>query len=147
MDDLRNAARSRTTVGRDEASTALQTLLHYYHGEEAPGAVDITDGSGFDWLRWLAALEGVREVIRDGVHRVYAVRWEPWGDVQAVFCYGNGDFGVLLPRRARYTGAHNDTSFQMWRGSDWRTEPLLSAAPVASQSWIVLRDAVSWGSA
>ena len=146
-DDLRNAALSRTPVGRGEASAALQTLVHYHHGEGAPGAVDITEGSGFDWLRWVAGLEGARAVFRDGVHRVYAVRWQPGGVAEAVFCYGSGRFAQLLPRKARYTGAQKTTSFVMNGESNWRTEPLLSAAPVASQSWLVLRDAVSWKSA
>ena len=101
VEDLRNAARSRTTLGRDEASAALQTLVHYHHGEGAPGAVDITEGSGFDWLRWVAPLEGAREVSRDGVHRAYAVRWEASGAPEAVFCYSSGNFAVLVPRRAR----------------------------------------------
>ena len=56
-EDLRNTAQLRSVVGKNEASTALQTLLHFHHGEGAPGAVDITNGSGFDWLRWVAAIE------------------------------------------------------------------------------------------
>ena len=134
-------------MGRDEASAALQTLVHYHHGELAPGAVDITEGSGFDWLRWVAVVEGAHSVIRDGVHRVYAVRWEPEAEEEAVFCYSNGECGQLLPRCARYAGSTKQTRFEMNRGSNWRTEPLLSAAPVASQSWLVLRAAVSWESA
>ena len=109
-------------MGRNEASAALQTLVHYHHGEGAPGAVDITAGTGFDWLRWVAAIEGARDVIRDGVHRVYAVRWEPGGAEEAVFCYTNGLFGLLPPHRARYTGAQEDTRLVMYRW-DWRTEP------------------------
>ena len=147
QDDLRNAALSRTPVGRDEASAALQTLVHYYHGEVAPGAVDITEGSGFDWLRWVAMLEGARGVIRDGVYRVYAVRWAPGGVAEAVFCYSCGHFAQLPPRSARYTGANASTRLVMNWESNWQTEPLLSAAPVASRSWLVLRDAVSWESA
>ena len=95
----------------------------------------------------MAQLEGAREIIRDGVHRVYAVRWEPDANAEAVFCYGTGHFGTLPPRRTRYTGARGGTRFQMNQEANWRTEPLLSAAPVASQSWLVLRDAVSWESA
>ena len=30
--------------------------------------------TAFDWLRWLAQIEGARDVIRNGVHRVYVVR-------------------------------------------------------------------------
>ena len=66
---------------------------------------------------------------------------------EAVFCYGSGQFAMLLPHDARYTGAHGDTRFVMNRESNWRTEPLLVLAPVASRSWLVLRDAVSWESA
>jgi hypothetical protein len=95
----------------------------------------------------VAQLEGARDIIRDGVHRVYAVRWEPDANAEAVFCYGTGRFGTLPPRSAHYTGARRGTRFQLHQGANWRTQPLLSAAPVASESWLVLRDAVSWESA
>ncbi len=142
---LQEAARSRQTVGRDEASAALQTLLHHHHGETAPGAVDITDGSAFDWLRWAAQIEGARDVIRDGVHRVYVVRWEPHGAPEAVFCYGNNTYSTLVPRNARYTGSRSETRFVIYREANWVTEPLLSAAPVAAAPWLLLRDQVTWG--
>ena len=100
----------------------------------------------FDWLQWAACLEGARDIIRDGVHRVYAVRWEHDGNAESVFCYGNGRFGNLPPCRARYPGAGGGTSVKMYRQSDWRTEPMLSVAPGASQSWLALRNQVSWGS-
>ena len=51
---LRDTAASRDKIGRAQASAALQTLIQYYDRNGGSGAVDITDGSGFDWLRWLA---------------------------------------------------------------------------------------------
>ena len=99
----RDGRRPFRTVGRDEASAAFQTLLHYHHGETAPGAVEITDASAFDWIRWVAHIEGARHVIRFGVHRVYVVRWEPDAAPEAVFCYGNHTYSTLVPRTARYT--------------------------------------------
>ena len=75
------------------------------------------------------------------------MRWEPYGAPDAVFCYSSGQFAKLLPRHARYTGALDYTHFEMVRESNWRAAPLLSAAPVATRSWLVLRDAVSWESA
>ena len=144
LEHLQEAARSRQTVGRDEASAALQTLLHHHHGETAPGAVDITDGSAFDWIRWVAQIEGARDVIRDGVHRVYVVRWEPHGAPEAVFCYGNNTCSTLVPRNARYTGSRSETRFVIYREANWVTEPLLSAAPVAAAPWLLLRDQVTW---
>ena len=139
------AARSRQVVGRNEASLGLQTLLHYHHGETAPGAVDITDGQAFDWPRWVAQIEGAREVIRDGVHKVYAVRWNPDWAPEAVFCYGDNTYGTLVPYMARYTGAWCDTRFTMHRDGNWQTEPLLSAAPVADRPWLVLRGQLTYG--
>ena len=133
------AARSRQVVGRSEASSGLQTLLHWHHGQTAPGAVDITDGRACDWPRWLAHIEGAREAVRDGVHKVYAVRWNEGWAPEAVFCYGDNTYGTLVPYMARYTGAWHDTRFTWHRDGNWQTEELLSAAPVADRSWLVLR--------
>ena len=141
---LEEAARTRQPVGRDEASAALQTLLHHHHGETGPGAVDITDGRAVDWLRWVAHIEGARNVIRDGVCRVYAVRWGGHGAPEAVFCYRNNTYSTLVPRTARYTGASKTTRFELYRDADWTTEALLSAAPVAAEPWLVLRGRVIW---
>ena len=113
---LQEAARSRQTVGRDEASAAFQTLLHHHHGETAPGAVDITDGSAFDWLRWVAGIEGARGVMRHGVHRVYVVRWELNGAPEAVICYGNNTYSTLVPHTARYTRTEQDAVCVLQRG-------------------------------
>ena len=139
-EDLRTAAVARSCVGREEAGAALRTLLHYHHGEEAPGAVDITSGSGFDWLRWLALIEGAPTVIRDGVHKVYAVRWQQDAAPEAVFCYDDGAWTALAPRVVRHKGASGSSRMVLHRHADWRTEPLLCAAPVASQSWLLLRN-------
>ena len=140
----RDGRRPFRTVGRDEASAAFQTLLHYHHGDTAPGAVDITDGSAFDWLRWVAQIEGARNVIRHGVHRVYVVRWEPDAAPEAVFCYGNHTYSTLVPRTALYTGSRSETRFESYRKANWVTEPLLSTAPVAAAPWLPLRDRVTW---
>ncbi len=124
-------ARSRRTIGRNEASVTLQMLLHHHHGEIDPGAVDITNGTACDWLRWVAGVEGASNVFRGGVHRVYAVRWQPRGAPEAVFCYGNCTYSTLAPTFARYTGARNATRFELYGSGNWATEPLLSEAPVA----------------
>ena len=144
LDHLLEAARSRQTIGRNEASTAFQTLLHHYCGETVEGAVDITNGSAFDWPRWLAGIEGARNVIRDGVHRVYVVRWTPNWAPEAVFCYGNYAYSTVQPSTVRYTGSRTQTPIRMYRNANWMTEPLLSAAPVAETPWLVLRDQVRW---
>ena len=144
MGHLQEAARSRQTVGRDEASAAFQTLLHHHHGEILPGAVDITDGATFDWVRWLAAIEGAQNVIRDGVRKVYVVRWEENSVPEAVFCNGNNMYSTLVPRTARYTGSSRTSRFRLYREANWMTEPLLSAAPVAAEPWLVLRNQLIW---
>ena len=147
---LQEAANLRQNVGCDVARVALQTLLRHHHGETVPGAVDITDGAAFDWLPWVAGIEGAPDVIRDGVCRVYVVRWEPLlyvegvrcpehGAPEAVFCYGSNMYRTLMPRTARCTGSCRTTRFTLYREANWMTEPLLSAAPVAVEPWLVLQ--------
>ena len=137
---LQEASRLRHQVGRHEASAAFQTLLHHYHGAYTAGAVDITDGAAFDWIRWLAQLTCARDVIGGGVHRVYAVRWLPHQAPEAVFCYGNLTYCTLVPSLARYTSAQGRTRLTMYRHANWRTEGLLYEAPVATTSWILVQD-------
>ena len=140
LEHMEEAARSRQTTGRHEASDALKTLVDHHHGETASGAVDITHGSAFDWPRWVAKIKGARAVIRDGVHRVYAVRWAPHSAPEVVFCYGNKTYSTLRPRNAAYTSSAKETPFVFHGKGNWVTEPLLSAAPKAAAAWLLLRD-------
>ena len=50
LEHLQEVARSRQTVGRDEASLVLQTLVNHHHGETAPGGVHRAY-SGRAWSR------------------------------------------------------------------------------------------------
>ena len=61
----------------------------------------------------MAALEAARNIIRDGVHRVYAVRRVPNVTPVAVFSDDRGLFGVMVPRQARYNGAHRNARFAL----------------------------------
>ena len=106
--------------------------------------MDITDGAGFDWRRWVANVEGARDLIRDGVHKVYAARWLLDDPPVAVFCHGNDSGSTLAPWLVRYTGAASRSRIQFDRDLAWRTHPLLSTAPVSSQSWLLLRKELIW---
>ena len=86
-------------------------MLEDHHGETDAGAVDITDGSGFDWLKRLAKIQGAQTAIWDDIYRVYAVRWQPHGDPEVAFCYGNQTYSTLTPRNAVYTASTKETSF------------------------------------
>ena len=142
-EDLRKVPRGSATVSRKQASIALQSLLHHFHGEKARGAVDITAGSGFDWLTWVAQLQDATEIIRDGVEKVYAVRWESGDTAEAVFCYHDGSFGKLPPSQASYKG-RSRMGFEHVQQGNWRTDDLLLAGPVARQSYLNVRKHL-WG--
>ena len=121
------------------ALLSLPCLLHHHHGETLPGAIDMTDGVAFDWLPWGAHIESARDVIREAVCRIYVVRWEPHGAQEAVFCYGKNMCSTLVPRTVRCTESCRTTRFRLYRKAFWMTEPLLSAALVAVEPWLVLR--------
>ena len=76
-----------------------------------------------------------REAIRDGVHRVCVVRWEPHGAPEVVCCDGNSRCSTLAHRKAHYV---------FYRNANWHIEPLLSAAPVAAAPWLLVRDQLLW---
>ena len=137
---LRDTAASRDKIGRAQASAALQTLIHKYDRNGGSGAVDITDGSGFDWLRWLAQIEGAYDIMRDGVHRVYATRWnENDKPLEAVFCYGDGTFTRVPPGQTHYTPGRHHERFVHSATEDWRTMPIFANARVADESWLPMR--------
>ena len=133
---IQEAARLRHQVGRHEASAAFQTLLHHHHGASTAGAVDITNGAAFDWIRWLAQLACARDVIGGGVHRVYAVRWLPHQDPEAVFCYRDHTYCTLAPNLGRYGKRQGGNRVTTYWFASWRTEALLCQAPEARTSWI-----------
>ena len=87
--------------------------------------------------------KGAQEIMRDGIHKVFAVRWDVNDDAEAVFCYGSGHFVTMKPRHARYGGTHCVPYFPVPE-SNWRTDRLLSAAPVATQAWLPLRQNLQW---
>ena len=81
---------------------------------------------------------------RDGVRKVYVVRWEENSVPEAVFCYSNNMYSTLVPHSARYTGSNRPARFNFYRQANWMTEPLLSEAPVAIVPWLVLRGELMW---
>ena len=142
MDDVGRVARVRQPLGRKQATIALQILLHAHHGEGSAGAVELTDGTGFNWLTWVASIADARELVRGGVRRVFAVRCYDRGDVFVAFCRDDGTFSMLCPQTQSYdargpTLVHNHSPL-----TGWQNEPLFRDAPTATQSWQDLRTAV-----
>ena len=135
---------TRIVVGRPEATAALQRIIRSSCGEEDVGAVDITNGSGFDWLRWVAQMAGVDSVMRDGVCKVCAARFHPGAAPVAVFCYRDGTWGTLRLDSVVYKSpkTKKTSRVHVHRDPSWQTLSFLCLAPRASQAWLLLQDKV-----
>ena len=126
-------------MGRPETSLALDILMNEHHGDAA-GAVEVTDGIGFDWLQWVANLSDAPELIRRGVRRVFVVRWLAGKDPELALCSDNGEYATIVPRSQRYTGGRR-SAVLLYRNPPWQHEMMLADAPVAVRPWLQLREA------
>ena len=74
-------------LGRNEAKTALESLLHATHKKKQIQAINLTDEIASPWQRWLRNVTVNREIIGDGITAVYAVQT----DKTPKFLFGRPD--------------------------------------------------------
>jgi hypothetical protein len=132
FDDIMSAtAHASPAVGKNEVSMALDVFLNFYcrTGAGAVGAVDITSQEAFPWARWLRNVVTNREIIGDGIVRVFAFRETTDSAAEIVFCHPNDTCTHVQPRKR----------IQCERKGCWRSEPVFMHAIVASESWMRLR--------
>ena len=109
-------------VGRREAVLALTVLLNECWNNEA-GAVDITDGHGFDWKRFVANTMDHLEIATMGLEKIFALRTAVSGSPKLAFCTTGTTWKILDPTGL---GRYKNTRLPVLQGmsSDWRLEPL-----------------------
>jgi hypothetical protein len=127
---------SQPVIGRREAVLALTVLLNECWNNEA-GAVDITDGHGFDWKRFVANTMENLEIAAMGLEKVFALRTAVSGSPKLAFCTTGTTWKILDPTQASY----KNTRLPGLRGmpSDWRLEPLFLQPQTPGRNWMRMR--------
>jgi len=127
---------SQPVIGRREAVLALTVLLNECWNNEA-GAVDITDGHGFDWKRFVANTMEHLEIAAMGLEKVFALRTAVSGSPKLAFCTTGTTWKILDPTQTNY----KNTRLPGLRGmsSDWRLEPLFLQPQTPGRNWMRMR--------
>ena len=93
------------------------------------GAVEITDGVGFQWKRFLRNQRCGRDIIGPGVLKVFAARFTNDSLPSIVVCRVNESYCTItpgsMPRQLPYAVHHN-----------WRPQELLATAAMATTPWM-----------
>jgi hypothetical protein len=132
---------SQPVIGRREAVLALTVLLDNCWNNEA-GAVDITDGHGFDWKRFVANTEHL-EIAAMKLEKVFALRTHYWDDMEdfgspkLAFCTTGPTWKILDPTQASYKNTRLPGLRCM--AADWRLEPLFLQAQTQGRNWMRMR--------
>ena len=118
-------------IGKSEAYVALTMLLDAHH-VPSPGAVDITTEEGFHWRRWLNNVWPARDIVGDGIAKVFAVRQPPQGQPALALCCSDDTYCLVHP--SKKTRA---TAIERLQG--WMNLEVFQNAQAATANWMSLR--------
>ena len=113
-----------TLIGRNEAHIAFLNLLD---DGAATGAVDVTDGVGFAWPRFLQNQFQKHEIVGTGITKVLVVRFVCKGNPSMVICRTDDTYVVVTPA---------GRSKRMLTKAGWSEHPLLMRAATARVPWM-----------
>ena len=123
----------RLPLGRTEATMALESLLHATHQGNSIQALNITDGIAFSWRRCLRNTVKNREIIRDGISAVYAVKPLDQTVPKLLFCHPDSSYTyVFFPNE-------NKTIAEHMRDDRWQDLIILQNAVYSGRSWMDIR--------
>ena len=142
------ASASQPVIGRREAVLALTCLLNTCWQNRA-GAVDITDGGGFDWKRFFANTMENPEIDAMDLEKVFALRTADSGPPKLALCTTGTSWKMMETNQVKYKnsrlpGLHvgctsSTPSPLIGEASDWRTDALFLQAQMAPANWMRLR--------
>ena len=125
-------------ISKTHAAMAAENLLYHAHGLRA-GAVRITTGIGFDWMRWMANVVQGQELRGPGVTEAYVVRRALDQDPEYMFHRADGATVAMKPSAQRYNASQRRHGIDVIAEEDQDVHTLLRNAPVAVQQWQRLR--------
>ena len=108
---------------------ALATILQSYSPQEFPFAVDITATIAFPWHRWLRNVVSNRELIGNGIVKVFAVCQTSTSEELIVFCHPDDTYTRVKPGKR--------VEHEQLKG--WKHCPTFAQAPVETTSWMQTR--------
>ena len=135
---------SQAVIGRREAVLALNLLLNQYWNNGA-GAVDITDGNGFDWRRFVQNTMEHLEITAMELEKVFALRRADSGSPQLAFCTTGTTWKIMDPtqkvyKNTRLPGLQDISSNMQGMSSNWRTDQrFLQATTTLGRNWMRMR--------
>ena len=136
---------SQAVIGRREAVLALNLHLNK-HWNNGAGAVDITDGNGFDWRRSVQNTMEHFEIIVLELENVFALRRADSGSPQLAFCTTGTTWKMMEPaekvyKNTRLPGLQDISSNMQGMSSNWRTDPLFLQATTSTlgRNWMRMR--------
>ena len=135
---------SQPVIGRREAVLALNLLLNQYRNN-GPGAVDITDGNGFDWRGFVQNTMEHLEIKVMELEKVFALRRANFGSPQLAFCTPGTTWKMMDPtqnvyKNTRLPGLQDISSNMQGMSSNLRTDPLfLQATTMLGRNWMRMR--------
>ena len=83
----------------------------------------------FPWARWLRNITKNREIVRDGISKVYVKLDGPTSEGVAVFCRADDTYVEVGISSQRH----------LLEGQHWRADQLFINAAVATASWLRIR--------
>ena len=128
-DILGNTSQDNLPVGRNETHMALTAILQKHSPQECPFAVDITAISVFPWHRWLRNVVPNREIIGNGIVKVFALCQTSISEARIVFCHPDDT----------YTCAKPGNKLEYEHRNGWRDCPAFAQASVEIANWMQTR--------
>ena len=125
---------SAPKIGRKEYAAACTALVKHCWGKADPpnvGAVDITDGKGFDWRRYINNIKEGEQVDETVISNVFVMSYKGQEDSpQLAFAEANGTWRQLSPEK----GSKLETQEE-----NWHEVPFFLRAKTVSHSWMRLQ--------
>jgi hypothetical protein len=125
-------------LGRAETSMALQSLLISGFGEASIGAINLTDGVAFPWIRFLKNNVMCKEYVGPGIERVYVARFHKDDEPVLLLCRADSSYVELRP-----TAKSNRHTFHNREGDAWQ-QIWLPETKYIGTSWMQIRQGITF---
>ena len=110
---------------------ALRSLLISSFGKSGAGALNLTDGLAFPWIRLLKNATQCKECVGPGIQRVYAARHSEGGAAMLLLRRYDGSYVDLCPHMRK-----NWVEITEGKWVEWKKLEILKDATRINLMWI-----------